>query len=63
MFVRDSLKEEIFRLDNQTKPKPRKKRNIKVKSINKGIDSTITKKIWTAMIKAYIEYERKNFNN
>jgi len=37
-------------------------RNIKVKSIKKGIDSTITKKIWTAMIKAYIEYERKNFN-
>ena len=27
-FVRDSLKEEIFRLDNQAKPKPRKKRNI-----------------------------------
>ena len=28
-FVRDSLKEEIFRLDNQVKPQPRKKRNIK----------------------------------
>jgi hypothetical protein len=25
-FVRDSLKEEIFRLDNQAKPKPRKRR-------------------------------------
>ena len=25
-FVRDSLKEEIFRLENQSKPKPRKKR-------------------------------------
>ena len=25
-FIRDSLKEEIFRLDNQVKPKPRKKR-------------------------------------
>jgi len=25
-FVRDSLKEEIFRLDNQVKPKPRKRR-------------------------------------
>ena len=36
MFVRDSLKEEIFKLDNQTKPKPRKKRNIKVKSIEVG---------------------------
>ena len=28
-FVRDSLKEEIFRLDNQVKPQPRKKRNTK----------------------------------
>ena len=37
-------------------------RNIKIKSIKKGIDSTITKKIWTAMIKSYIEFERKNFN-
>ena len=25
-FVRDSLKEEIFRLDNRAKPKPRKRR-------------------------------------
>ena len=25
-FVRDSLKDEIFRLDNQSKPKPRTKR-------------------------------------
>ena len=36
MFVRDSLKEEIFRLENQTKPQPRKKRNIRVKSIKVG---------------------------
>ena len=35
-FVRDSLKEEIFRLDNQVKPQPRKKRNIKVKSVKVG---------------------------
>ena len=27
-FVREALKEEIFRLDNQPKPKPRKRRNI-----------------------------------
>ena len=26
IFVRDSLKEEIFRLDNRAKPKPRKRR-------------------------------------
>ena len=35
-FVRDSLKEEIFRLENQSKPKPRKRRNIKAKSIKIG---------------------------
>ena len=35
-FVRDSLKEEIFRLDNQPKPKPRKRRNIKVNKIKVG---------------------------
>ena len=28
-FVRDSLKEEIFRLDNQVKPNPRSKRRRK----------------------------------
>ena len=34
--VRDSLKEEIFRLENQTKPKPRNKRNLRAKSIKIG---------------------------
>ena len=36
IFVRDSLKEEIFKLENQPKPQPRKKRNIRVKSIKVG---------------------------
>tara|TARA_Y100001963_G_scaffold21418_1_gene27662 strand:+ start:1396 stop:1635 length:240 start_codon:yes stop_codon:yes gene_type:complete len=36
IFVRDSLKEEIFKLENQSKPKPRKKRNIRAKSIKVG---------------------------
>ena len=36
MFVRDSLKEEIFKLENQTKPQPRKKRNIRVNSLKVG---------------------------
>ena len=35
-FIRDSLKEEIFKLDNQVKPKPRKKRNLRAKSIKVG---------------------------
>ena len=34
-FVANSLKEEIFRLENQSKPKPRKKR-IQSKSIKIG---------------------------
>ena len=36
LFVRDALKEEIFRIENQAKPKPRKKRNVRVKSIKVG---------------------------
>ena len=36
IFVRDSLKEEIFRLENQSKPKPRKKRNLRAKSLEIG---------------------------
>ena len=35
-FVRDSLKEEIFRLENQSKPKPRKRRNIRANTIKVG---------------------------
>jgi len=31
------------------------------KSKNKNIDPKITKKIWTSMIKAYIDYEFRNF--
>ena len=35
--------------------------NIKKKSIQKKIDSSITSKIWKHMISAYINYQRKNF--
>ena len=31
------------------------------KSKNKNIDPKITKKIWASMIKAYIDYEFRNF--
>ena len=37
-------------------------RNISKKSKLKKIDPKITEKIWTAMIKAYIQYEYRNFN-
>tara|TARA_A100001011_G_scaffold238005_1_gene245972 strand:- start:2497 stop:2790 length:294 start_codon:yes stop_codon:yes gene_type:complete len=36
-------------------------KNIKKKSIKKGIDPKITNKIWKNMIYAYIDFERRNF--
>ena len=36
-------------------------KNIKKKSINKKIDTLITKKIWKTMIAAFIDYEYRNF--
>ena len=37
-------------------------KNIKNKSIKKGIDTNISKRIWKNMIYAFIEYEYRNFN-
>ena len=37
-------------------------KNITKKSIKKNIDPLITKKIWKSMIRAFIEYEHRNFN-
>ena len=36
-------------------------KNINKKSKKRKIDPAITRKIWSSMIKAYIEYEFKNF--
>ena len=36
-------------------------KNISHKSKKKGIDPAITKRIWSSMIRAYINYEFKNF--
>jgi len=36
---------------------------IRKKSLQKNIDPKITKKIWSAMIKAFIDYEFRNFKN
>tara|TARA_B100000123_G_C25521782_1_gene337030 strand:+ start:330 stop:611 length:282 start_codon:yes stop_codon:yes gene_type:complete len=36
-------------------------KNIQKKSVKNKIDPKITSKIWNSMIKAYIEYEYKNF--
>ena len=35
--------------------------NIKKKSKSKNIDIILTRKIWSSMIKAYIDYEFRNF--
>tara|TARA_B100000963_G_scaffold341705_1_gene341713 strand:+ start:6687 stop:6968 length:282 start_codon:yes stop_codon:yes gene_type:complete len=37
-------------------------KNIANKSIKKKIDPKITNKIWKSMIRAYIDYEYRNFN-
>ena len=37
-------------------------KNIKKKSIQRKIDQRISEKIWKSMIKAFIDYEYRNFN-
>ena len=37
-------------------------KNIRSKSIKKGIDPKISNRIWKNMIYAFIEYEYRNFN-
>ena len=36
-------------------------KNIRTKSLKRNIDPKITNKIWSNMIKAYINYEYRNF--
>ena len=36
-------------------------KNIKIKSLKRKIDPIITNKIWSTMIRAFINYEYKNF--
>ena len=38
-------------------------KNISKKSIKSKIDPRITSRIWKSMIKAYIDYEYRNFKN
>jgi chorismate mutase len=38
-------------------------KNIKKKSKLRKIDANVTQKIWKSMIKAFIDYEFKNFKN
>jgi len=36
-------------------------KNIKIKSKKRNLDTKITQKIWISMIKAFIDYEYRNF--
>ena len=36
-------------------------KNIRKKSVKKKIDIKVTKRIWSSMIKAFIDYEQRNF--
>jgi chorismate mutase len=36
-------------------------KNIKIKSLKRKIDPMVTNKIWSAMIRAFIDYEYRNF--
>ena len=37
-------------------------KNIRKKSLKLNIDTIVTKRIWTSIIRAYINYEFRNFN-
>ena len=61
-LVDQVLKNKKFKKDIIDRPRISKiLRKIKQKSKSKKIDPKITKKIWSSMIKAYIDYEFRNF--
>ena len=65
---RSNLVDEVLKNKKYKKDIVDKKRikvilqNISKKSKQKKIDKIITKKIWSSMIKAFIDYEFRNFN-
>ena len=65
--LRTLLVKDVLKLKTSKKEIVDKKRiknilkNIKKKSLKLKIDPKITKIIWENMIKAYIEFERRNF--
>ena len=64
---RTNLVKKVLKLKkykNQIIDKPRifkVLKNIRKKSIKNNIDPKITKRIWLNMIRAYIDFERRNF--
>ena len=62
LLVSEILKNKKFKKDIVDKKRIKViLKNIKKKSKKNKIDTLITDKIWKAMIKAYIDYEKRNF--
>jgi len=65
--IRTNLVKEVIMIKKLKKQIVDKKRikfvltRIKNKSIKKKIDIILTKKIWQAMIKSYIDFEKRNY--
>ena len=64
---RTNLVKEVIKIKKYKKQIVDRKRikkvlsNIRRNSIKKRIDPKVTKRIWSSMIKTYIEYEKRNF--
>ena len=62
LLVNEVLKNKNFKKDIVDKKRIKIIiKNIKKKSIKSKIDPKITNKIWNAMIRAFIDYEYRNF--
>ena len=64
--VRTNLVKKVLALKEKNEIIDRKRiksilKNIKKKSLKNNIDPKITCKIWSNMISAYIDYEKRNF--
>ncbi len=64
LLVNQVLKNKKYKKDIIDRKRIKKiLKNISIKSKAKKIDPKITEKIWSSMIKAYIDYEFRNFKN
>ena len=61
-LINNVIKIKLYKKDIVDKSRIKKiLSNIKKKSQSKNIDVILTRKIWSSMIKAYIDYEFRNF--
>ena len=64
---RTNLVNEVLKLKNKRNQIVDKKRinfilkKIRSKSIKKGVDQKVSKRIWNSMIRSFIDYEYRNF--